>query len=152
MKIYLIILILTILFNGCAHKSAFDSFNFTKQQELSEDLLQSSKIQKDGNVVGIVTALYLNNIDKNNFKNNDFFYIYMYTMKQNGTPSFLLNSKEAINIQKLKNPNKFTHLSDVDANWLTYYLVEFKKETGDLKLQIVSNSNTSDVLLFKKED
>ncbi|WP_457743984.1 hypothetical protein [Sulfurimonas sp.] len=152
MKIYLIILILTILFNGCAHKSAFEDFNLTKKQELSEDVLRSLKIEKNGVVEGIITALYLNNIDKVHYKNNEFFYIYMYTTDQNSSISFLLNSKKAINIEQLQNPNKFTHLTNVDAKWLKYYLIEFKKEVGNLKFQIVTDNNTSNVLLFKQEE
>jgi hypothetical protein len=153
MKIYFIILILPILFSACAHKSAFDDFNITKKQELSEEQLQNAKIQDTNATTGLVSALYLNKIDNKKFHDKEYFYIALYiqNIKENKI-EFLLNSKEALNVKQLPNPNQFTNLTDVDAKWLEYYLVVFKKEKGELKLQIKDNNSSSRVLLFKQEE
>ncbi len=153
MKIYFIILILPILFSACAHKSAFDDFNITKKQELSEEHLQNAKI-KDGNeTTGLVTALYLNNVDKREFHNSEYFYLSLYIQNsKDKNLQFFLNSKKPLSVKKLSNPNKFTKLTSINAAWLQYYLVTFEKEKGELKLQIKDNNSSSRVLLFKQEE
>jgi len=153
MKIYSIILFVVILFNGCSHKSAFDDFNITHQQELSEEQLLSTKITKDGVTTGIATVLYLNAVDKKEYKNHEYFYVYLhFEEKKNQKLLFLLNKQPAINVTELKNDNNYTKLTNVNAAWLKYYLVEFNKSKKELKFEIKSNNNSVKPLLFKKED
>ena len=153
MKIYFIILILPILFSACAHKSAFDDFNITKKQELSEEQLQNAKIQDTNETTGLLTALYLNNVDKKEFHDDEYFYISLYVQNSTGKNlEFLLNSKKPLIVEKLSNPNKFTDLTSINAVWRQYYLVVFTKEKGELKLQVKDNNSSSRVLLFKQEE
>lgn len=151
MKIYCIILSLMMWFDGCSHKSAFDDFNITHQQELSEEALQSTKITKDGITTGIATVLYLNAVDKKQYKNHEYFYVYLHLNEQkNQNPLFVLNEESPIKITELKKNNKFTKLTNVNAEWLKYYLVEFKKSKKELKFEIKSNNSSSKPLLFKE--
>lgn len=153
MKIYSIILLVATFFNACAHKSAFDDFNITQQQELSEEQLQSTKITNDKATTGIATVLYLNAIDTKKYKNHEYFYVYLYLDdKKNQNMHFLLNKQPAINVIEFKNDNQFTKLTNVNAAWLKYYLVEFNKSQKELRFEIKSNNNSSEPLLFKKED
>jgi hypothetical protein len=142
-----------VLFNGCAHKSAFEDFNITREQELSEDIIQSSKIEKNNYIDGIVTAIYLNKVRPKIYKKHEYFYIYMYRKDvKRYKVSFFLNSKQSIKVTELDNPNKFTSLTSANAQWLQYYLVEFNEGNNILNLQIKSKGGNSTNLIFKKDE
>jgi len=152
MKIYSIFLILPILFSGCAHKSAFDDFNITKKEQLAQEQILTAKMHDKNETTGLVAALYLNNIDKNEFHEYEYFYVSLFVRNSKGkAPQFFLNSKAPLQAEKLTNKNRFTKFTALDAAWMDYYLLTFQKEEGELKLEVKENGSTSGVLRFKKE-
>jgi hypothetical protein len=153
MKIYFILL--TILLSGCAHKSAFDDFHITKEQELSVEQLQSSKLfNKNAKPVGLAVALYLNKINPQQYHEDEYFYISFYTQETNSTKAdFLLNAAEPFSVEKLPQQNIFAQLTSINAAWMQNYLVRFHKQNKkELKLEIKTDSSSSRVLLFQKEE
>lgn len=152
MKIYSIFLILPILFSGCAHKSAFDAFHITTKEQLAQEQILTAKMRNDKNITGLVAVLYLNNVDKKQFNEYEYFYVSLFVQNVEGkTPQFLLNSKAPLQIEKLTNKNRFTKLTALNAAWMDYYLLTFQKEKEDLKFEVKENGSTSGVLRFKQE-
>ena len=150
MKIYIMLLLSIISFSACAHKSAFDDFNITKKQALSEEQIQTSKMKNTNGVTGIATALYLNNVDKKEFHEYEYFYVSVFIQGSKSEDiQFLLNAKRPLQVETLTNTNRFTKLTSINAAWLKYYLITFNKVNGSLKLQIKENNNSSRLLLFK---
>jgi len=152
MKIFILLLVFVFSFSACASKNAFDAFNFAKKEQLSIEQMQSSKIRNAKSVTGVVTALYLNDVMKKEFYGDDYFYISLFIQDTNSSDiQFLLNSKKPLEVTKLTNKNRFTKLTSINATWLQYYLVRFKKEKGVLQLQVKANNNSSRLLLFHSE-
>lgn len=152
MKIYSIFLILPILFSGCAHKSAFDAFEITTKEQLAQEQILTAKMHNDKNITGLVAVLYLNNVDKKQFNEYEYFYVSLFAQNAGGkTPKFLLNSKAPLQIEKLTNKNRFTKFTALNAAWMDYYLLTFQKEKEDLKFEVKENGSTSGVLRFKQE-
>ena len=151
MKIYIMFLLIVILFNACASKSAFDEFHISKKQEISVEQIQTSKIKDKDNTIGVVTALYLNNVYKKEFHGDEYFYISLFIQGSNGKNiQFLLNSQKPLYVKTLTNPNRFTKLTSINTKWLKYYLVTFDKVDDNLlKFQIKDNNNSSRLMLFK---
>jgi len=153
MRSFLIILILAIVFSGCAHKSAFEEFNISKEQELSENVIQSSKIENATNVIGIVSAIYLNKVRPKVYKNSEFFYISLYIRKEYSQKvAFLLNDKKAISVEELNATNEFITLTSNKAKWLKYYKVVFNKENNLLRLEVKNKEGSSKVMVFQKDE
>jgi hypothetical protein len=153
MKTFLTIFAFTVVIAGCAHKSAFESFNISKEQERSEDLIQSSKIKSDDKTIGIVSAVYLNKIKPDKFKENEYFYIASFVKKEYPQNlGFYLNKHKALNVKELNTTNEFTSLMQIDADWYRYYLVSFKKEGSLLRLEVKNQAGSSQPMLFNKEE
>jgi len=152
MKIFILLLVFVFSFSACASKNAFDAFAFTKKEQLSIEQMQSSKIRNAKSVTGIISALYLNSVAKKEFYGDDYFYISLFIQDANSSDiQFLLNSEKPLEVTKLTNKNRFTKLTSINATWLQYYLVRFKKVEGVLQLQVKANNNSSRLLLFHSE-
>ncbi|WP_297441223.1 hypothetical protein [Sulfurimonas sp.] len=153
MRTFFIFFALTVIFSACAHKSAFEDFNITKEQALSEDVIQSSKIQTEDKVIGIVSAIYLNKVRAKKYKDNEFFYISLYIKKEYSQDvNFLLNNKKPIKVEKLNAKNEFISLTSSKAQWLRYYKLVFPKESNLLRLEVKSKEGSSGKMIFKKEE
>ncbi|MBW6487579.1 hypothetical protein [Sulfurimonas sp.] len=162
MKTFFIFLTFLILFTGCSNKNAFFGFEMDKTQELCASSLQSSKIMsKEGEVSGVFSAVYLNEVYPKAFYGEEYFFVFFYTKEnrelydsKNPTDADLmikLNSELPVKIEKLPQENQFSHLADIKNDWNHYYLIAFKK-SGTLNLVLENGNSSSAVLKYKKEE
>ena len=152
MKIVFIFLISLVFFIGCAEKNAFSRFNMDKQQELSANSIQSSKIKAGNFVEGVVSVVYLNEVYPKSLDENENFYVFTYVKDKNTRLKFLLNNIQASSIKILKAENAFTYLTSIDAKWNHYYLVQFPKQKDILTFVLESGQSSSDPLVFEKDE
>ncbi|WP_310441485.1 hypothetical protein [Sulfurimonas sp.] len=161
MKTFLIILTFFIFFTGCSSKNAFDKFKMDKAQELSVSSLQSSKVlSKDGEISGVFSAIYLNEVYPESFNQDEYFFVFLYIKEakemydpENPTDTDLklkLNSQLPVKIEKLPDENKFSHLADTKSNWNQYYIVTFKK-ASTINLVLENGNSSSAILKYKKD-
>jgi len=151
MKTFLIIILFMFAFHGCSNRNAFSSFKITVEQEKAEDNMQSSKIKNGEIIDGLVTAIYLNKVVSKTYKENEYFYIYLYTKHDNSNIKFLLNGNAPLKVEELESQNMFTHLTSFNAEWSKYYLVAFKVEDANLSFSVKNAQFSSNELLFEKE-
>jgi len=162
MKTFFIILTFLTLFTACSTKNAFSEFKMDKDQELSISSLKSSKIiSKDGEVSGVFSAIYLNEIYPESFKGDEYFFVYLFTKDtkemydpQRPTQTDLklkLNSKLPIKLQKLPQNNRFSHLVETKSSWNRYYLVSFEK-VDEINLVLENGLSSSAVLKYQKDE
>jgi len=152
MKTFVIIILFMFAFDGCSTKNAFSSFNITLEQEKSEDNIQSSKIV-DGEIIdGLVTVIYLNKVVPQTYKENEYFYVYLYTKHNNDNIKFLVNGNKALKVEELEPQNIFTYLTSFNAEWSRYYLVAFKAEDANLSFSVTNAHFSSNELIFEKEE
>lgn len=161
MKKISIFLIILLFFSGCSRKNAFDEFKMQKAQELSISSLQNSKIlTKSGEINGIFSAIYLNEVYPEKFNGDEYFFIYFYTKDNNQMYNpkddietalkIKLNSKLPIKILKLPEENRFSHLVDIKNSWNKYYLIAFER-SDSLNLTLENGEASSGVIKYKKE-
>ncbi|QOP45687.1 hypothetical protein [Sulfurimonas paralvinellae] len=151
MKTFAIILLITILFNGCAQQNAFEKFDLSATRELSEDSIQSLKITQGDKIIGIVNAIYLNKVLPNEYKDNEYFYVYYYMKEGDMNVSFTLNGEPSMLREELPAQNEFSNLTSFLAPWSKYYLLGFKKQGNVLKLSINTNVAANATLEFVKD-
>ena len=152
MKTFLVFLVFSIFFEGCAEKSAFSRFNMSEKQERGVDSLMNSKIRNGNRVEGVVSVIYLNKVYPGTYQNDEFFYVYMYLKNRDSNLSFILNNEKAISVKKLPVKNEFNYLTSIDTKWNKYYLVKFKKQGDILKFLLESGQSSSDLLVFEKDE
>ncbi|MEA1983126.1 MAG: hypothetical protein U9N39_06240 [Campylobacterota bacterium] len=152
MKTFLITLLFILLFDACSTKNAFSTLGITQEQQISEENRQSSKIKNEETIDGLVSLFYLNALEPESVQKSDSFYIYLYTKSDNSNVKFLLNDKEPIKIEELKEENRFSHLNKFQADWSKYYHVTFEKEDENLSFQIKNGEFSSDILLFNANE
>ena len=152
MKTFTIILTFLVLISGCASKNAFERFDMSKKQELSEDALQRSKIKYADKVNGIVSTIYLNFVSPQEYNDGEYFYVYTYLKNKNYEFRFLLNDKEPISVEELAKTNAFTELTSIDNEWSRYYLVKFEEQGDKLNFVFENGPYTSDTLKFEKDE
>lgn len=162
MNFFLLFLTFTLLFSGCSNKNAFFAFKMDKEKELSISSLQSSKIiSQEGEVRGVFSSIYLNEVYPELYNGDEYFVIFIY-MKEHkelytqdsATYSDLnltLNSKLPIKVEKLSKENQFLHLIDRENEWTDSYLVMFE-QTELLNLSIKENQSSSSAILKYKKD
>jgi hypothetical protein len=152
MKTFLIFLIFSIFFAGCAEKSAFSRFHMSEKQELGVDSLMNSKVREGDNVDGVVSVIYLNKVYPETYQEDEYFYVYMYLKNRDDNISFMINDEKAISVTELPVKNKFTYLTSIDTKWNKYYLVKFKKQGDILKFLLENGPFSSDLLVFEKDE
>ncbi|MEA1891631.1 MAG: hypothetical protein U9N33_02855 [Campylobacterota bacterium] len=159
----MILFLFTLFFLGCADKNAFDNFEMIKEQELSANNLQNSKIKTGDNTDGIISAIYLNKVYPTLYNQNEYFYIYLYQRERVDmfNPNTLdeinmtlkLNGKLPIKIRKLSHNNRFSHLTLVNGEWQRYFLVAFEEEKSNkLSLILQTSLSSSDFLIYHKDE
>lgn len=143
--------IFAIIFAGCNAKNAFGEFGLSGEKEVGVSYLRSAKvIDKDAEIRGSFSALYLNAIYPD--MNNSTFYIFFYSKDKSDDLNISLNGKQAIKTERLSHKNQFSHLVDINNNWNSYYLVEFKKELYPLKLTYTSGDSVPLELVYDKQE
>lgn len=153
MKSFLVLSIFLLLFSGCSSKNAFTRFDMDKEQELTVSNLQSSKlVSKDGDVTGIVSVVYLNEVYPYYFSEKEYFFVYMYLKDSKNTElSMKMNGEIPLKLKKLSKINNFTHLVDVKSDWNKYYLATFAKSGDDINLVFESDQSSSVALKYQKD-
>ena len=151
MKTFAIFLILLALSTGCAQKNAFDQFELSQMQELSEDSIQSSKLKKGAEVDGVVSVVYLNKVLPEKYSDAEYFYVYLYKRTKSNKITFLLNNKTTNMIEKLPVKNRFTPLTSFEAPWSSYYLVKFEKQGDILNFIVKDGEYSSDIFKYEKD-
>jgi len=152
MKTYLITALLLTIFSGCSEHNAFSDFNLTQAQAKSEDSIRSSKIFKDEATIGVVSAIYLNTIEPDTFKDYEYFYLSSYT-KEEDRFQFYLNEIEALETKVLEKNSEYAKYIDASNDWKKYFLLKFKKQSGKtLALQAKSSTAKSHKMIFKRDD
>ena len=152
MKTFLIITLTTFIFSGCSKYNAFSNFNLTQAQEKSEDSIQSATINTKEGSVGLLSAIYLNRVYPQKYKDGEYFYVYLYTQIDKKKLDFFLNNNLCVELKELSVQNEFSHLVPSSEKWKKYYLVKFKKEGEHLALQAKNSYISSAMILFKKND
>lgn len=162
MKIILLFLTFILFFGGCSSKNAFYAFKMDRKKELSASSLQSTKIiSKDGEVRGVFSSIYLNEVYPESFNGYEYFLVFLYLkdVKELYNPNssaqsdlkLTLNSKLPLKIEKLPLENQFSHLIDRRNDWTNSYLVAFEQEEF-LNLFIEDNESSSAVVLKYEKD
>lgn len=147
-----------IFFTGCSQKNAFVKFNMNKDEERSVSSLQTSQIiDKSGEIAGVISVVYLNEIYPKKFNKYDSFYIYIY-MKDSKNINFIdpkinleMNEQVPVNSTELPNNNEFTHLVNIKNSWNRYYLVEFERDCNTLNLIFDNGLSLSNILKYQKD-
>ena len=154
MKFFLTILLITMTFLGCSKNNAFDRFNLSHTQELTEESIQSSKLKTDTQTKGVVSTVYLNNVYPELYNENEYFYVYFFIKGESDIKNlhFLLNGSESIYIEELKAENEFSKLTTFDAKWKKYYLVGFKKQSDKIGFELKSSTLSSSTLYYEKDE
>ena len=159
---FLITLSLIAFISGCSSKNAFNKFNITKEQERGVSSLLSSRIiSNNGDIDGVISAIYLNEIYPDSYNNNEYFFVYIFLKNKKEMHdskrfdklelSLKLNNELPIKIKQLPNKNKFSHLTFIKSDWNKYYLVAFKKQAEkSISLVLESCQSSSDSLIYQK--
>ncbi|MDF1879374.1 hypothetical protein JHD46_06955 [Sulfurimonas sp. SAG-AH-194-C20] len=152
MKTFLTINILLLLFSACSYDNAFSRFNISEKRAKSEESIVSSKIYNAKSIAGVMSCVYLNKIDPEEYKDGEYFYIYLYQKDINLKINFTLNDINASQVKELTANNKFTVLTDSNLTWQKYYLVKFKHQDSNLTLIAKFSSFESDAIVFQKSN
>ena len=152
MKTFLLITLISALFTGCSSSNAFSRFNLSPQQAKSENSILSSKIHDKNTTVGILSAVYLNQVLPETYNEDEWFYVSIYIKDSVKDLQFFLNGKEALNFRELNVGNQFSHLTSSKEDWKKYYLVQFNKQGNSLSFVAKNSQYSSTPLVYKKED
>ena len=151
MKYFLITLTFLLFLSGCSYQNAFSKFNMNKEEELLAANTQSAKIESEEGINGVFTAIYLNNIYKDKYQNEDMFFISVYMKDKNIKYGFMLNKLNSLKIEKIENLNEFTALMRTKEKWNTYYLVSFKSTEKKIDLILFGKDFSSAQLHYLKD-
>ena len=153
MKTFLTALFFLLLLGGCAEKNAFSRFDINEKQEIALNALESSKVQNKNSVNGVVTVVYLNQVEPEKFKNNEVFYVFMYLKDKSMPVNFTLNGEAPIyTVKELTQYNEFTYLTSTDTPWNRYFLVTFSKQSDILKFKMENGKYSSQEMVFEKDE
>ena len=151
MKYFLITIAILLLCSGCSYQNAFSKFDMTQKEELLASNTQSSKITSKESVEGIVTAIYLNNIDENYVDGYENFIVGVYMKDSTLKYDFKLNRELPINMEKIEDLNDYKEVLKSPKKWDTYYYVKFKNYGKKIDFTLESDILSSALLHYLKD-
>jgi len=130
-----LVLILSLFISGCTSYSITKYFDKDEFYNKAIQYTRKSDITKENNIVAMMNVTYLNSVSKD-FQNGDQnFIVGIYIVddeKEQGlkhpTYTLLLNDKEPITIQELKDNDAIKNNVPLKNHWAKYYFVSFEKE------------------------
>ncbi|WP_428737856.1 hypothetical protein [Sulfurimonas sp.] len=154
MKIVLTLLIFITFFTACVDKNGFDNFHFSLEQEQWENNFISSKIEDKIGFQGTISAVYLNKVFPQKYKENEYFYIALYLKGGKQLLLYTLNSNNSLSVQELTNNNEFQNFMHSSNKWNRYFLVEFaeQKDIDVLSFEAKNETLSSSTMIFKKDE
>lgn len=154
-------LIALLSLSGCADKGAFDLFTMDKAHERSVEQLRTGSIVLSLETKAIISALYLNPVYPEQYKDGESFMVAIYfendirsvkkrDLKDIGY-ALTLNGKEPMEIEELPEKDLRRSLMPVRNTWNRFYLVKYKNfSEGTLALALENNQTGSVVLNYQK--
>lgn len=154
-------LIALLSLSGCADKGAFDLFTMDKAHERSVEQLRTGSIVLSLETKAIISALYLNPVYPEQYKDGESFIVAIYfendirsvkkrDLKDIGY-ALTLNGKEPMEIEELPEKDLRRSLMPVRNTWNRFYLVKYKNfSEGTLALALENNQTGSVVLNYQK--
>lgn len=148
---------------GCTRTNAFTRFDFTKIKERATSSLRTSKIGQSERIDGVISSIYLNEVNPQKYNGMEYFYITIYTKDKDKLydPNSLdhrnmilqLNGRLPIKIKELDSNNKFKGLIPLYNNWNSYYLVAFDEDDSErLSLTLQNGQFASQPLIYQKDE
>jgi hypothetical protein len=128
-----------LIFSGCGSRNAFSVFHVDQKQQKTFANFKVSKIMDANSSVGTVSAVYLNNISPEKYKNGEYFYVVSYT-KEDKPLHFTLNGKNPIYVTQLQADNIYKNLLSISDMWHSYFLVEFPVADNEHLSLVVSQT------------
>jgi len=153
MKTFLLVITAIFILSGCTTRNAFEKFDLKNDQTMAVENSRSGKLIEDGKVVGLYSAVYLNNIYTNVKDTSEAFYISVY--KKDGVYSDInmsLNSNDSFRVDELDKENQFKYLLSTKNRWGRYYLATFdeNEDSATNILEIgIGNSSSGKVFFLK---
>ncbi len=151
MKKILLLANILLFFAACSNYNAFNRFEMSQERERSEESIQSSRVMDKDEIVGVVTAVYLNTIYPELYNDAEYFYIYL-NIESEEQSEFLLNDLPSLFVEELNSTNPYTKLTDFNADYKRYYFVAFKKAGERIELKVRSLNSSTPPISFKKRE
>lgn len=154
-------MIALIGFSGCAQKGTFDLFKMDEAHERAVEQLRTGAIIQSFETKALVSAIYLNPIDPQTYKDGEYFVGAVYFEKVNQDVkkwdlythgyTLTLNGAKPTLLEELKENDPRRALIPVQNNWNKYYFIRFDSvPEGALTLLLENNQTGSVALSYQK--
>lgn len=161
MRFPVLCLIALLTMSGCAEKGAFDLFKMDKAHERSIEELRTDSIVLSLETKAIISALYLNPVYPEQYKDGEHFIAAIYFENDNRSVKqrdfkdigyrLTLNGQEPVEIEELREKDLRRSLIPIRNTWNRYYLIRYKNfSEGALMLQLENNQTGKVVLNYQK--
>lgn len=161
MRFSILSFIALLTMTGCADKGAFDFFKMDAAHERSVEQLRTGSILLSLETKAIISALYLNPVYPDQYKDSEYFIAAIYFendirgIKQRNMNDIgyhlTLNGKEPVEVEELRENDLRRNLIPVRNTWNRYYMIRYKSfSEGTLALQLENNLTGSVVLNYQK--
>lgn len=150
-----------LMFSGCSQKGAFDLFSMDESHERAVEQLRTGTIVQSLETKAIFSAVYLNPIHPEQYKEGEYFIGAFYFDKGNLETkkwdletygyTLTMNGKKAKVFEELKSNDPRRALIPIKNNWNRYYLMGFEPSTSiSLALKLENNQTGQVVLNYQK--
>ena len=150
-----------LAFSGCSQKGAFDLFKMDASHERAVEQLRTGAIVLSLETKAILSTLYLNPIDPDQYKDGEYFIAAVYFERDNRDIrkwdlntygyTLTLNGKKATILEELDQSDPRRTLIPVQNNWNKYFFIRFDSVAdSSLALQLENNRTGKVVLKYQK--
>jgi len=150
-----------LAFSGCSQKGAFDLFKMDASHERAVEQLRTGAIVLSLETKAILSTLYLNPIDPDQYKDGEYFIAAVYFERDNRDIrkwdlntygyTLTLNGKKATILEELNQSDPRRTLIPVQNNWNKYFFIRFDSVAdSSLALQLENNRTGKVVLKYQK--
>jgi hypothetical protein len=161
MRFSFIALAAMLALSGCSQKGAFGLFTMDEAHERAVEQLRSDRIVLSMETKAILTAVYLNPVYPEEYKDGEYFIGAFYFDKRNLDVkkwtladhgyTLRLNGTAPVSMEEIKEKDPRRTLIPVQNNWYRYYLIRFDTVSApNLSLRLENNQTGSVVLSYQK--
>ncbi|MBA1437420.1 MAG: hypothetical protein FAF05_00285 [Epsilonproteobacteria bacterium] len=155
MKNTIFAFILTFFLIGCSHDNGFAQFELTPIQQKWENNQVFVAVRHNDKIAGTITAVYLNKVMPEFYKNGEYFFISFYQKDRSVKLDLYLNGHSSLLFQKIEKVDApYGKLIADTPQWSQLYIVGFAKisKKDTLGLTIANDGYTADKMVFKKRE
>lgn len=151
MRLFVSLMGVWLLISGCATHNAFEAFEIDAKSERAITGLRTATLFEGRRVVAVLSSVYLNYVEPEQFPHEETFLIATYTEMPSIISNMRLNGYAPIHVDELASDDALLAYLPIQNDWNRYFLMVYPEQRVEtLTLKPDSDQNATGAISYQK--